>query len=187
MLRPLRESGDLKVKTHGKRKSAPKGVVIHYTVGSDQLEGAPAWPSVSNVVFCENKYGFGYQVIVDFEGKLWRLAPDNEIVYHAKGYNSSHLGLTFLYEGPASRKRGDAWVSGRHPRLGTAWFPPIREAQLDGLAWVAAYLLEEACQGPKELLYHEDLDPDRKCDPGSAFPRSVFEGRVTEYRAALGA
>ena len=155
-----------RIKVVGKRSKPAKGVMIHYCVGTQN-------GNVADCVLQDVKYGVGYAAIIDGD-IVYPLVDDmaRDIVSHARGFNTSHVGLGIAYPGPQFSAR-EGWTRGVHAKTQrTCWVPPYPFKEIETLANEVKRL--RAAGVGLEVRYHEDEDPE-KSDPGDAFPRALFE------------
>jgi len=149
------------VAVHGHRDQA-SGVVLHFTSGRDG--------TVASSVAALNEHGLGYEAIIH-KGVIYSLAKPDQVLYHCKGKNRSHIGVAIKHEGlrkspcersvPAVNRRNGQPM---HQRRYTA-------RDLEQAALHVADLLRGYCvPGCTEVLFHDELDPSKN-DPGPAFPR----------------
>jgi N-acetylmuramoyl-L-alanine amidase len=175
----------------------PRYLVFHYTAGKS------ATSSVSWLTNPEAKASA--HLVLARDGTITQLAPFNVKTWHAgisqwdglSGLNSHSIGIEMDNAGPL-KKVGDryqAWfgtlygkdqvVYAKH-RLdeGFRWWHAYTEAQIQKALELARLLVRH--YGLKDVVGHEDIAPDRKRDPGPAFPlehiRSMVLGRNEEER-----
>jgi hypothetical protein len=116
-----------------------------------------------------------YHVLVD-SATVVRTLEDESTAFHIRGLNTASLGLSFA-------TRAATW--GDHPD----W----EQAALRRGAWVAArwcatydiprrWLTRDEGEGDgRGFIRHSVADPDRRTDPGAAFPAEEFFRLVEEY------
>lgn len=161
----------------------PNGVVVHATESHDR-EGASDIIGVATYLSnTKNRPGYstglGVHRIIDAEGIIGRTAkihaPGN-MVYHATGANSTHIGIELIGFARFSLKK---WLS--------------RNRQLRALAWELAFLSQELnfpLRHNKEWgvsLHREWPEGGHSC-PGPNFPmrRVLRMARWNVRRAAKG-
>jgi N-acetylmuramoyl-L-alanine amidase len=99
--------------------------------------------------------------LVDRDGTVVRMVPENQIANHVIGYNSKSVGIELINNG-----------NGRDP------FPP---EQIHALELLLGDLLARYALGPNEVVAHADLEKrhyfcgkvdagPRRVDPGDNFP-----------------
>ena len=165
------------VKVTGAR-TEPRGLVVHFTSGSDQIVDGVVPPAgaVMDSLFWLNQGGLGYQCICH-HGTVYELAEPLETTSHARGYNTSHIGVAFKHEGLRTRAIAGRTVPAINRRNGKAGFQRLYDPlDLAAMARHCANLMRVHCPGG-EILYHDDLDP-KKNDPGPAFPRFTWAQAV---------
>lgn len=116
-----------------------------------------------------------YHKLVD-TGNIVQTVLDEQTAFHAVGFNSFSLGLSFS-------TRASLW--GRNNRTDTA--------MLERGAWVAAQWCKkydipvtlitnsQGRRGVKGIITHAAVDPGRRSDPGPNFPMDRFLSMVKEY------
>jgi N-acetylmuramoyl-L-alanine amidase len=176
---------------------APRYLVLHYTAGKS------ATSSINWLTNPESKASA--HLVLARDGTITQLAPFNVKTWHAglshwdglSGLNSYSIGIEMDNAGPL-KKVGDkyqAWfgtlytedevVLAKHklddePR----WWHAYTEVQIKKALELAQLLVRH--YDLKDVLGHEDIAPDRKRDPGPAFPlenvRALVLGREEEER-----
>jgi len=173
----------------------PHYLVMHYTAGKN------AASSINWLTNPESKASA--HVILARDGSITQLAPFNIKTWHAglshwdglSGLNSYSIGIEMDNAGPL-KKVGDtyqAWfgtlyaenqvVYAKH-RLDSEsrWWHTYTETQIQKALELAQLLVRH--YGLKDVIGHEDIAPDRKRDPGPAFPlehvRASVLGREKE-------
>ena len=174
---------------------APRYLVFHYTAGKS------AQSSIDWLTNPEAKASA--HLILARDGSICQLAPFNVKTWHAgisnweglSGLNSYSIGIEMDNAGPL-KKVGDqyqAWFGtlyaenqvlyAKHrldeePR----WWQAYTEVQIQRALELAQLLVRH--YGLKDVVGHEDIAPDRKRDPGPAFPlehvRAMVLGRSEE-------
>ncbi|NIW97184.1 MAG: hypothetical protein GWN13_02855 [Phycisphaerae bacterium] len=109
-----------------------------------------------------DKLGLSAHCLVTPSGVIIKTRSDEQIAYHAKGFNNHSLGIEFLVPG----------VHTYATFLQEIKIPYVTDEQynagLDQVRdWVSRY-------GITKIFRHSDLDPARKKDPGDGFPWSKF-------------
>jgi len=152
-----------RVATHGQRALA-QGVVLHFTSGRDG--------TVSSSVGALVEYGLGYEAIIA-RGVIHQLARPTDVVYHCRGRNRSHIGVAIKHEG-LRESPCDGSVPAYHRKLKRDFHQRRYQAEdLEQAAWHVADLLRDHCVAGGEILFHDELDPEKN-DPGPAFPRRAW-------------
>jgi len=175
----------------------PRYLVMHYTAGKS------AKNSINWLISPESKASA--HIVLGRDGSICQLAPFNVKTWHAgvsqwdgvSGLNSCSIGIEMDNAGPL-KKVGDqyqAWfgtlyaedqvIQAKH-RLDSEvrWWHAYTEAQIQRALELARLLVRH--YDLKDVVGHEDIAPDRKRDPGPAFPlehvRGMVLGRVEEER-----
>lgn len=168
----------------------PRFIIMHYTAGG----------TAANSVGAIARRGLSAHFFVDRDGAIIQTVPCNREAYHAgesawQGYrdlNSHSIGIEVANLGWFDQREGDGWTRdgfsrvmpasavmvARHRNGGRAmaWelFPEVQLRALDELtrALLAAY------PTILDVAGHDEVAPNRKVDPGPAFP-------IARYRAMV--
>ena len=168
---------------------SPRFCVLHFTAGSS------AESSVAH--FQRAKAKASAHLVIGRDGRIWQLVPFNRKAWHAgvsawaglEGLNSHSLGIELDNAGRL-KKMGDqyqAWFGKLYPEnevirachkheLEESFWHAYTETQIAVALEVAT--LVTAHYGLEDILGHEDIAPQRKCDPGPAFPMASFKGAI---------
>ncbi|MBC7838540.1 MAG: N-acetylmuramoyl-L-alanine amidase [Nitrospiraceae bacterium] len=176
---------------------APRYLVFHYTAGKS------ATSSINWLTNPESKASA--HLVLARDGTITQLAPFNIKTWHAglshwnglSGLNSYSIGIEMDNAGPL-KKVGDQY----QPWFGTLyaedrvvlakhklddeprWWHAYTEIQIQRALELAQLLVRH--YQLQDVVGHEDIAPDRKRDPGPAFPlehvRAVVLGREEEER-----
>jgi len=176
---------------------APRYLVFHYTAGKS------AQSSIDWLTNQESKASA--HLVLARDGTITQLAPFNIKTWHAgvshwdgvSGLNSSSIGIEMDNAG-LLKKVGDkyqAWfgtlyaedqvIFVKHKLDDEAhWWHAYTEVQIQKALVLAQLLVRH--YDLKDVVGHEDIAPDRKRDPGPAFPlehvRAMVLGREEEER-----
>ncbi len=164
-------------------------LVIHFTAGASAQSSIEFWKT-------PEAKGASAHIVIDRDGTIYQCRPFNRTAGHAgksqwrdpktgtpyTNLNSCSIGIELANGGDAFPTRFSSGfikpTRARHKNGGpeTDWetYPPEQLAACEALskALVARYKLDD-------VIGHEDIAPDRKTDPGPAFP-------MTALRAACG-
>jgi len=167
----------------------PRYLVFHYTAGRSAKDSCD-W-------LCNPAAQASAHLVVGRDGTITQLAPFNIKTWHA---GTSHWeGLTGLNEYAIGIEMDNA---GRLTRIGdklTAWFGAIypddqaiqakhkldqepswwhtyTQEQIEAALNLASLLVKE--YGLTDVVGHEDIAPERKRDPGPAFPLESIRSRA---------
>lgn len=107
--------------------------------------------------------------------RVYQLVPEHERAWHAgvsvwglrSNINDTSIGIEIINDGPVEGSSGLQWSA----------FPP---AQMKTVAALLKDLSERYQIEPLDILGHSDIAPQRKIDPGPAFPWEQL------YRAGIG-
>jgi len=173
----------------------PQYLVFHYTAGRS-AQASVDW--LTNPVAKASAH-----LVVGRDGTITQLAPFTTKTWHAgvshwdgrTGLNQYAIGIEMDNAGPLTAV-GDkltAWFGKSYPKsqaifamhkLDTEprWWHAFSEKQIVMGVELAKMLVPS--YGLKEILGHDDIAPDRKRDPGPAFPldhiRALVMGRAQE-------
>ncbi len=114
---------------------------------------APNWLS---------KLGVSSHMLLAPDGIAVQCVPDNRIAWHARGFNTGSLGIEFLVSG--LHTYGTLLETIKNPWLSGAQFTNGQKIVRD---WIEAYGIEKS-----NVLYHSEVSPERKFDPGKGFADS---------------
>lgn len=168
---------------------SPRYLVMHYTAGSS-FEG-----SLSHMTKRASKASA--HLLIGRDGAIAQLVPFNRVAWHAgasrwqglSGLNRHSIGIELDNAGPLDRQ-GDHWrawfgreypkdqvLVARHRNGGRrrGW-QTYSEAQIEAARAVAGAIC--AHYRLLDVLGHEDIAPERKIDPGPAFPLASFRAAV---------
>lgn len=171
----------------------PRYLVMHYTAGSsfDSSLNHLSQPSAKASA----------HLLIGRDGAIAQLVPFNRIAWHAgtsrwlglSGLNQHSIGIELDNAGPLEAQ-GEAWqawfgrrypdeevIIARHKNGGPqrGWHA-FSEAQLTAAREAAAAICDR--YGLVDVLGHDDIAPDRKTDPGPAFPMASFRAAVLGRR-----
>jgi len=163
-------------------------LVMHFTSGG--FEGAVSW-------LCQAEAKVSAHLVIADDGRVVQLVPFDRAAWHAgpsqwrgcTSMNSSSIGIELanwgdmIEGGPGAYHVGKTLVPdarvlvARHKNGGpmTPWHR-YTDVQLATALAVAKAL--EAAYGFEDVCGHEDIAPNRKVDPGPAFPLASFRASV---------
>jgi N-acetylmuramoyl-L-alanine amidase len=173
----------------------PKYLVFHYTAGRN-AQSSINW--LTNPASNASAH-----LILGRDGSITQLAPFNIKTWHAgvsnwdgiKYINQCSIGIEMDNAGPLNQvgTKFEAWFGTEYPASQVLhakhkfdeeprWWHTYTEAQIDAALELSRLLT--STYGLKEIVGHEDIAPDRKRDPGPAFPLSHIQaasiGRNTD-------
>lgn len=152
-------------------------LVIHFTAGASAQSSIDYWKELNN--------GICAHLIIDRDGTIYQCRAFNLTAGHAgksrwtdfhtdinyNGLNSCSIGIELANGGDSYPTKFSKLppFTGRHKNGGPvcAW-ETYPQAQLDSLTIVAKALCTR--YNLDDLIGHDDIAPDRKNDPGPAFP-----------------
>jgi N-acetylmuramoyl-L-alanine amidase len=171
----------------------PRFLVFHYTAGRS-ASGSATW-------LCDTAARASAHAVVARDGRVIQLAPFNIKTWHAgisawkglSGLNSHSVGIEMDNAGRLTQVGSSyrAWfqkvypeeevIYARHKHESelTFWHA-YTEIQIDRAVELATLLFDE--YGLEDVVGHEDIAPERKKDPGPAFPMENIRARVAGRR-----
>ncbi len=171
----------------------PRYLVFHYTAGRSAADACD-W-------LCNPAANASAHLVVGRDGSITQLAPFNIKTWHAGvsqwegliGLNSHSIGIELDNAGPL-REAGahlQAWFGGRYTKnealfaqhrldTGPKWWHTYTDVQVQRALDLALLLVRE--YHLLDVIGHEDIAPDRKRDPGPAFPLDAIRSRVLGRR-----
>ena len=167
----------------------PRFLIMHYTAGSSFQS------SLAHMKRRESKASA--HLLIGRDGAIVQLVPFNRVAWHAgrsrwqgvNGLNRHSIGIELDNAGPLDRN-GDVWrawfgreyprdqvLVARHKnrRQRRGW-QTYSEAQIEVARTAASAICGH--YGLEDVLGHDDIAPDRKTDPGPAFPMASFRAAV---------
>jgi N-acetylmuramoyl-L-alanine amidase len=164
----------------------PEYIVIHSSA-STSAKGTINW-------FLNPQSKAATHILIDRDGNITQFAPFNKVVYHAgasewdgkSGLNRYSIGIDLINAGSLTRK-GKDWVNvagqivpgnevdiikGKEGENESAWHNYTRE-QINTLSEICKVLRET--YSIQAVLGHSEISPNKKADPGPAFPLEKFK------------
>ena len=167
----------------------PDTIVLHYTAGSS-LNSAVNW-------LTNKKAQASAHFVVGKNGKVVQLAPLNTVTWHAgrsrwknrSSLNYYSVGIEIDNAGILEKRAGGYFtyfdkkiedervVLAKHKnRNAEAAWEAYTVEQLEAVEALCSLLIEK--YNIKELVGHDDIAPDRKTDPGPAFPLQSLKDKI---------
>lgn len=163
----------------------PRWLVMHYT--ADGGSSALNWFASSS-----NTQKVSAHIVIARDGSITQCVPFNRKANHAgpsewkgvKGLNSHSIGIEMVgygivEGGPGKWRAGGKTIPDSEVLVATHKFGKQKggwtkypQAQLDAALELAKLLVRE--YGLEDVIGHDDIAPDRKVDPGPAFPMESF-------------
>lgn len=159
----------------------PDTIIIHYTAG------ASAESSINTL--CNPNAQASAHLVIAQDGAMTQLVPFNQVAWHAgksyyqgkSGFNKYSIGIEIDNAGKLT-KSGNKYFSwfgkeypaelvfeGVHRNENTlSYWHRYTQEQIDSVFKVSEAIREK--YAIKLILGHEEIAPDRKTDPGPAFP-----------------
>lgn len=173
----------------------PDYIVIHYTAGSS-AQTSIKW-------LCNSMAKASAHIVIGRDGEITQLVNFNKVAWHAgrsawddkTNLNSYSIGIELDNAG-ILQKQGDNWktwfgtsidrdqvlIATHRNRSEEAGWHTYTQEQIETCREVCSILIDK--YPIKEILGHDDISPQRKTDPGPAFPltniQSMVMGRETQ-------
>ena len=176
------------------REDAPIDMlVLHYTDGPS-LEDCIA-------IFQDPERRVSCHYIVGLDGTALQMVRDEDCAWHCgtsawrgrEGCNRWSLGIEIVNWGRLEKKDGSFYCwpedygmpySGPSPvSAGGEWWAPYPSGQVEQVESLSGRLVERYRIPLDHIVRHSDIAPDRKIDPGPAFPWSAFKARMSQLIA----
>lgn len=173
----------------------PKYLIFHFTAGPS-AESSIKW-------LCNSEAKASAHLVVGRDGSITQLAPFNIKTWHAgkshwagiTGLNSCSIGIELDNAGELTKKGGEyeAWFKNKYPMNEVveathkscdrcSYWHSYTKVQIETALELAKLLVKE--YKLIDILGHDDIAPERKSDPGPAFPleeiKSLVLGRGEE-------
>ena len=105
-----------------------------------------------------HQYGLAVHYIIDSEGKILNLVPEEQIAWHAgPSFWANEEGLNWTSVG----------IELEHLGYGQTDYPEI---QINALTKLSKEIIERYKIRPENIVGHSDIAPEAKIDPGRGFP-----------------
>jgi len=175
-------------------KGQPDSLIIHYTAGPS-LNSAVNW-------FKNPESGASAHLTIDRNGEVVQMVPFNRVAWHAgksnysgrSGFNQFAIGIELVNAGFLTAKEeafadiyGNIYpatdvikLTHKNEQQELNW-QKYTEAQLAALIAVSKAL--KSAYAIETFLGHDDISPNRKSDPGPAFPMERFMHDLNEKDA----
>lgn len=166
----------------------PRGVVDHYTA-SLKLAGTLNWFSTAHP-----EANVSVHFVVDRDGTAVVLVdPLSEIAWHAKGFNSTYIGIEHINAGILKNDKGSylfmdkfPYPADRGPNVQFAkgyFWEPYTSHQLATNIVLKRWLVEAIPTLSREnFTDHHRLDPQRKTDCGPLWPLDALNTLVFSWQ-----
>lgn len=170
-------------------KLTPEYLVIHYTAGST-AHGAVTW-------LTNPQAQASAHLVIGRDGAITQLVPFDTVAWHAgasswegrQGLNQYSIGIELDNAGRLARQSNqwrayfgkiypdDEVIEAKHKNgRGPYGWHIYSEKQLEVAAEVGLALFDE--YGLLDVVGHDDVAPNRKTDPGPAFPMESFRAKL---------
>lgn len=168
----------------------PSYLIIHYTAGTNAA-GAVHW-------FKDPKAKASAHLVLDRDGTLAQMMPFNKVAWHAGkssfnglvGLNRHSIGIELVNAGKLHRNGTGKWVNWagnviaddeviiakhKNEQTESGWHA-YSEKQISIVVDLGILLRET--YNLDDVLGHDDIAPDRKVDPGPAFPMLSVQSKI---------
>lgn len=167
----------------------PQYLVMHYTAGRS------ARSSINWLTNRQSKASA--HLVIGRDGTVTQLVPFNKVAWHAGlsrweglvGLNAHSIGIELDNAGPLVQQAGAwrAWFGTEYPDADV--IEAVHKNETEARGWHAyrekqiasAVAAAQAIVGKyslKDVVGHDDIAPDRRTDPGPAFPMHSFRAAV---------
>ena len=183
----------------------PDTIVIHYTAGANAESAIHT--------LCDRERKVSAHLVVGRDGVVTQLLPFNIVGWHAgrsqwgerTSLNQYSIGIEIDNAGQLLERDGgyESWfgqmypaaevvrgahrnqsLPGAHPQIRqpVCFWHRYPQVQLEVVEAICAALI--AAYGIRHILGHEEIAPDRKVDPGPAFPLDEMRDRLCAHLLA---
>jgi len=143
--------------THGGNGIQLPELIVLHAMG-ENIRDDKVYPAVEWL----DHEGFSAHALATPGGSIIRLREDDEIAWHAKGFNTNSLGIEFLVKGEHSYFSFLEAMKGEYITALQYWAGVWQVRQ-----WLNLWPI-------KRIATHRELSPGRKYDPGDGFPLRKF-------------
>ena len=168
-------------------------LVLHFTDGPSLEDCVAIFQDPARRVSCH--------YIVGLDGAVLQMVRDEDCAWHCgvsawrsrEGCNRWSLGIEIVNWGRLERKIGRFYCwpeeygtpyDGPPPvQAEGAWWAPYPSGQIEQVKSLSGLLVERHRIPLDNIVRHSDIAPDRKIDPGPAFPWEEFKARMAEVIA----
>ncbi len=164
-------------------------IIIHYTASGSAASAIETLTDIDRQVSAH--------LVIGRDGQISQLLPFNVIGWHAgvsrwgirEGFNKYSIGIEIDNAGMLEEKDGNfvSWFGKNYPpeevvkgvhrnHTELSYWHVFPQFQIDVVETVCKMLIE--AYKISHILGHEEIAPDRKVDPGPAFPLDDFRARL---------
>ena len=164
-------------------------IIIHYTASKNAASAIQTLTDVEREVSAH--------LVIDRDGSITQLLPFNVIGWHAgisrwgkrESFNQYSIGIEIDNAGLLEEKDGDyvSWFGRSYPleevvrgihrnQTDLCYWHRFPQPQIDVVETICRVLIK--AYRINHILGHEEIAPDRKIDPGPAFPLDDFRARL---------
>jgi N-acetylmuramoyl-L-alanine amidase len=164
-------------------------IVVHYTAGANAESAIHTLSDPEREVSAH--------LVVARDGSVVQLVPFDRVAWHAgrsrwggrESFNQYSIGIEIDNAGQLEYRDGRyvSWFGREYPESEVVW--GVHRNQTQATPWhryprAQLRVVERLCQvliaeyGIRHILGHEEIAPDRKVDPGPAFPLDALRGRL---------
>ena len=170
-------------------------IIVHYTAGAN------AESAIRTLSDTERRVSA--HLVVGRDGAVTQLVPFDTVAWHAgqsrwgerEGFNQYSIGIEIDNAGQLEEQDGKlvSWFGREYPEEEVVW--GVHRNQMQPTPWhrfteVQVRVVEEICRllvaeyEIRHILGHEEIAPQRKIDPGPAFPLDELRARLLNGSAA---
>lgn len=136
-------------------------LLLHYT-GMESAEAAINW-------LCVEESGVSCHYVVEENGKIWQLVPEEMRAWHAGKSN---------WQGESDTNSRSIGIEIVNPGHGFG-YPDFPNVQIEAVIALSSDIIKRHNIPVRHVLAHSDVAPGRKSDPGEKFPwKQLFEAGV---------
>lgn len=138
----------------GSLHNSPDDIIIHAMGEFIKCDG-----SYLHAVDFLREIGLSAHALICPDGSIIQCRPIDKGAYHAKGHNTTSIGIEFLVPGPHDYG---------------SFIETIKKPYLTDAQYLAGVELCHKWGEDLNIVRHSDIDPQRKKDPGAGFPWDEF-------------
>jgi len=165
-------------------------LIMHYTVFNTMAQTVAALTDPKNQVSAH--------IVIDRNGEIIQLVPFNRVAWHAgksrwqslEGMNQYAIGIELVNVGYVTRTDDEKWRSWFGDEIDEKRLVKLKHKNSDIFQYWEIYSDKQLATALrvarllvqtydlKDILGHDDIAPDRKTDPGPAFPIANFRDEL---------
>jgi N-acetylmuramoyl-L-alanine amidase len=167
----------------------PDTIIVHYTAGADAESAIQ--------ILSDPERQVSAHLVIGRDGSITQLVPFDTVAWHAgvsrwgqrQAFNQHSLGIEIDNAGQLQEEDGRlvSWFGRQYPAEEVVW--GVHRNQTEPTPWHRYPVAQvgavfEVCRllvgayRIRHILGHEEIAPDRKVDPGPAFPLDALRARL---------